>query len=145
MAIEITGRGRYKRSGIEGMKTLEKRLKRMTQDVRGSHLREAAAAGAEIVRDVAEQLAPVSETGSRGHEPGFLAENVEAEVQFTRNQDIARIHVGIHKDAFYGWFQETGTQFQPAQPFLRPALDATKEDVVEEIRDHLARRILGGL
>lgn len=139
-------RGRkYLKTAIEGMDTLERRLKRMHADVRGAHLREAAAAGAELVRDVASQLAPVSAYGSHGREPGFLAENIDTAVQFTRNQDKADIHVGMKSAAFYGWFQETGTQHMPAQPFLRPALDATKEDVVEIVREMLELRVLGAI
>ena len=130
---------------LEGLDDLERAIKRLSVDVQGRVLREATAAGAEITRSVASQLAPVSADGSHGHAPGFLSQNIEAEVKFTRTQDKAEIHVGMHKDAWYGRFQETGTQFQPAQPFLRPALDATKDDVVDEIRDHLRASILDGL
>jgi HK97 gp10 family phage protein len=127
---------------LEGVDDLAAAIKRLSEDVQGEHLRGAAAAGAEITRDVASQLAPVSADGSHGHAPGFLAAHIEAEVKFTRTQDKAEVHVGMHKDAWYGRLQETGTQFQPAQPFLRPALDATKDDVVAEIRDQLRARIL---
>lgn len=130
---------------LAGVEDLEKALRRMTEDVQGEHLRQATEAGAEITRAVASQLAPRSADGSHGHEPGFLAEHVLAEVQFTHTQDRAEVHVGLHKDAFYGWFQETGTRFQPPQPFLRPALDNTKDDVIDEIRDQLADAILRGL
>lgn len=130
---------------LEGVDDLLGALRRMTEDVQGEHLRAAAAAGAEITRVVASQLAPVSADGSHGHAPGFLASRIEAEVKFTRTQDKAEVHVGMHKDAWYGRLQETGTQFQPAQPFLRPALDGTKDDVVDEIRDQLRARILRSL
>lgn len=127
---------------LEGVGDLEAAIKRMSEDVQGETLRKAAAAGAEITRDVASQLAPRSVDGSHGNPPGFLAEHIEAEVKFTRTQDKAEVHVGMHKDAWYGRLQETGTQFQPAQPFLRPALDGTKDDVVDEIRDQLRAAIL---
>lgn len=127
---------------LEGLDDLEKALKRLAVDTQGRHLREAAHAGAEVTRSVASQLAPRSVDGSHGREPGFLADHIEVEVQFTRTQDKALVHVGMHKDAFYGRFAEEGTQFSPAQPFMRPALDGTKDDVVDEIRDHLAALIL---
>jgi len=66
-------------------------------------------------------------------------------VQWTRTQDTAFIHVGATKEAFYGpQFQERGTVYHPAQPFLRPAIDETKGDVGDEIRDQLRARILRG-
>lgn len=130
---------------LEGVEDLEAAIKRLEIDTQGRVLREATAAGAEITRDVASQLAPRSADGSHGRQPGFLAASIEAEVQFTRTQDKAQVHIGMHKDAWYGRLQETGTQFHPAQPFLRPALDATKSDVVDEVRDRLRARILNSL
>lgn len=138
---DFTGR-KFLKTSLDGTEDLEAAIKRMSEDVQGEALRDAAAAGAEITRTVASQLAPRSMDGSHGNAPGFLAENIEAEVQWTRTQDKAQIHVGMHKDAWYGRLVETGTQFAPAQPFLRPALDGTKDDVVDEIRDHLRARIL---
>lgn len=128
---------------IDGVDDLQAKIQRLEIDTQGRYLREATAAGAELVRDVASQLAPRSEDGSHGREPGFLSRNIEAEVQWTRTQDKAEVHVGMHRDAWYGWLQETGTIHQPAQPFLRPALDNTKDDVIDEIRDVLAARVLG--
>ena len=130
---------------LEGVEDLEAALKRLSIDTQGQVLRSATGAGAELVREVASQLAPRSMDGSHGRAPGFLAGHIEAEVQFTRTQDKAEVSVGMHKDAWYGRLQETGTQYAPAQPFLRPALDATKDDVVDEIRDHLAAAILSGI
>lgn len=133
---------KYEKARIEGLEDLEAKIKRLSVDTQGVHLRAATLAGAEIVRDLASQLAPRSEDGSHGHAPGFLSENIAAEVQFTRTQDKAMVHVAPTAAAFYGWFQETGTQFQAAQPYLRPALDTTKDDVIAEIRDQLLERIL---
>lgn len=130
---------------IEGLDDLEAALRGLSEDVQGAALREAVEGGGEITRDVVSQLAPRSADGSHGREPGFLADNILVEAQWTRTQDKAEVHVGMHKDAWYGWLQETGTIDQPAQPFMRPGLDATKDDVVEEIKDQLAGRILASL
>lgn len=138
---EFTGR-KYLKTRLDGTEDLEAAIKRMTEDTQGEALREATADGAEITRSVASQLAPRSADGSHGRAPGFLAENIEAEVQFTRTQDKAQVHIGFHKDAWYGRLQETGTVYAAAQPFMRPALDATKDDVVNEVRDRLRARIL---
>ena len=130
---------------LEGLDDLEAAIKRLSLDMQGQVLRAACAAGAEVTRSVASQLAPRSEDGSHGNSPGFLSENIVAEVKWTKSQDRAEVHVGMKKAAWYGTFQETGTQFEPAQPFLRPALDATKDDVVDEIREKLSAAILRGL
>lgn len=131
------------RVDLEGVENLQAALKRIPLEVGGEHLRAATAAGAEVVRKLASDLAPRSQDGSHGREAGFLSRNVRAEVQWTRRLDRADVFVGVSKDAYYGWFQETGTAYQSAQPFLRPAMDATKDDVIDEIRDVLAERILG--
>lgn len=146
MGERVMARARKRqRVDLEGVDDLIGALKRLTDDVGGEHLRAAVRAGAEITRDVASQLAPRSADGSHGNPPGFLAANIEAEVQWTRGQDTAALHVGMNKDAWYGMLQETGTVYHPAQPFLRPALDETKDDVVDEIRDHLRASILRGV
>ena len=136
---------RRKRNRVEldGADDMIAGLKRLTEDVGGEHLRDAVGAGAEIVRGVASQLAPRSQDGSHGRLPGFLADHIETERQWTRRQDTAQTNVGPSKEAWYGSLQEVGTIHQPAQPFLRPALDETKNDVVEEIADQLRARILG--
>ena len=130
---------------LEGVEELRAALRRLEADTRGRVLRVAVQEGAEIVREVASQLAPRSEDGSRGNPPGFLAANIVAERQWTPSQDKAVSHVGMHKKAFYGHFQETGTIYEPAQPFLRPALDATANEVVDRITDILRVSVLGGI
>ncbi len=130
---------------LEGTEDLERAIKRLSVDTQGVHLRAAVEAGAEVVRDVASQLAPRSTHGSRGHPAGFLAKNIRAERQFTRSQDTAVTHVGPTKEAYYGRFLEMGTVYEPAEPFLRPALDETKNDVVDTIAEHLRNVILRGI
>lgn len=135
-------RRKFHKTSIEGMDDLERKLRRMTDDVMGEHLRAAVDQGAEIPREVASQLAPRSEDGSHGREPGFLSKNIVKERQWTRTQETARTHVGMTKDAWYGQLQESGTVYHPAQPFLRPAFDETKDSVRDEIAEVLRARIL---
>jgi HK97 gp10 family phage protein len=44
-------------------------------------------------------------------------------------------------DPFYGLFQEFGTSKQPAQPFMRPAFEATKDQALAAMQARLKRRI----
>lgn len=136
---------RRNRVDLEGVEDLQAAIKKLSENMQGEILRDAVMAGAEIVADTASQLAPRSADGSHGHEPGFLSKNIRAERVWTRTQDTADAHVGLDKEAWYGRLQETGTVFQPAQPFLRPAFDETKNSVVDEIAARLRARIERGL
>uniref|UniRef100_A0A6M3K5G2 Putative tail protein n=1 Tax=viral metagenome TaxID=1070528 RepID=A0A6M3K5G2_9ZZZZ len=126
--------GTRSRVDLEGFEDLEAAIRKLGEDVQGEILRDAVDAGAEIVRDVASQLAP--------RDTGFLADHIVKERQWTRTQNTADTYVGPSKEAWYGRFPEMGTTFQPAQPFLRPALDETKNSVIEEVAQQLRRRIL---
>ena len=130
---------------LEGMDDLEAALKRLSLDTQGEVLRAAVDKGAEVVREVASQLAPRSTRGSRKHDPGHLSRNIKKERQWTRTQDTATTHVGMDKSAYYGRFQELGTVYEPAQPFMRPALDETKGAVTVSIGEHLRKAILHNL
>ncbi|MGI8682073.1 MAG: HK97-gp10 family putative phage morphogenesis protein [Mycobacteriales bacterium] len=44
---------------------------------------------------------------------------------FTPEDDVPTAYIGWDEDHFYMGFAETGTEHQPARPFLRPALDQT--------------------
>lgn len=144
--LSAARRGGRNVTRLEGMEDLEAAIRQVSEDIQGVALRNAVDGGAEIVRDVASQLAPQSASGSHGREPGFLSKNILKEKQWTRTQDTAVSFVGMEKEkAWYGRFAELGTTYQPAQPFLRPALDETKNDVVKEIAERLRREILAAV
>jgi len=129
---------------LDGMEDLEAALRNLSEDTQGEALRGAVDAGAEIMRDVAGQIAPRSFDGAFGHPAGFLSKNIRKERQWTRTQDKAVTDVGMERwHAFYGRFPELGTSHMPAEPFLRPAFDQTKNSVVDEVAEQLRRRILG--
>lgn len=144
--LNAARKGGKTRVSLIGTEDLERAIKRLSEDVQGEILRDAVDDAAEIMRDVASQLAPHSADGSWGHEPGFLAKNIMTERQWTRTQDTAATDVGMEKkEAWYGRFPELGTSYQPAQPFLRPAFDSTKEDMIAAIDDSLRKSILRGI
>lgn len=144
--------GKYAVTYLEGEQELYKALAGMVDDVLGENLRSAVEEGAEIVRETAAQLAPQSDEGhppSKQHPgglpPGHLSRSIVRRTLFTRRQSKAEVRVGMTADAYYGRFQELGTQYHPAQPFLRPALDHTKDEVVAEVRERLHASITSGL
>jgi len=144
--LNAARKGGKTRVSLIGTEDLERAIKRLSEDVQGEVLRAAVDEAAEIMRDAASSLAPRSSGGSWGHEPGFLAKNIMTERLWTRTQDTAATDVGMEKEeAWYGRFQELGTVYEPAQPFLRPAFDSTKGDMIDAIDDSLRKSILQGI
>jgi HK97 gp10 family phage protein len=141
--LDAARKGGKVRTTLEGTEDLEAAIKQLDENLQGEILRAAVDKGAEILRGAASSLAPTSADGSHGREPGFLSRNILKERQWTTTQATATTDVGMEKwKAWYGRFQEFGTYKEPAQPFLRPAFDETKNDMVDAIAEHLRARIL---
>lgn len=71
-------------------------------------------------------LAQIAETSAKSHAPvdtGNLRRSITHEVEVGRLYAEARIGTNVR----YAIFQELGTRHHPAQPFLRPALEAVRE------------------
>ena len=116
---------------LEGGDELLRKLRLLEGAVRGAALKDAAQGGADIVRDRAAQLAP--------RRRGKLAASMDTDV-VRAMPDHAEVAIG--PTAFHGLFLELGTPHQPAQPFLRPALDGTEGAVVAKVGAKLRRRVL---
>lgn len=86
----------------------------------------ALKAGAEPIRAAAAALAPRDEEAGAPH----LADNIIVAVPSAARReaqgvfDGAVVEVGPSAPFFYGFFQEIGTAFHPAKPFMRPAFDS---------------------
>lgn len=119
---------------LEGMDDLLRKFRRLDAAVGGAHLLAAVDAGAELLEEGMRSLAPVR-TG-RGA-PRITRETAKS------TPTRADVEVGPGLSGFWLTFQETGTIYHPAQPFMRPALDHLKGSIVDEIRDELRVRVLG--
>ena len=98
---------------LRGADVLMRRFAALQRHARGADLRAAVAAGGILVRDEATRLAPETDVP----DPIVMS---DVEVSGSR----ASVDVGYDQDgAWYLSFAETGTQFQSAQPHLRPAID----------------------
>lgn len=143
---------------FEGGKALEKALGELpTLYRRKKAARDALLEAAGLVHAVAQAKAPVR---SGGPEKRFTVGEGESRV---RRRGALRLHVGIgtrlnrsqarqNRDKMpvevyvgtrdrAGRLQEFGTKDAAAQPFLRPAWDATKLRMLEVIKDALWRQI----
>ena len=60
---------------------------------------------------------------------GTLQDEIDYEVKPKRN--VITGYVGVKKGkAYYGYFQELGTRFHAAHPFLRPAVFDNADEIV---------------
>ncbi len=105
---------------LVGDKRLDRKFRKLSDNARGVVLVAAAAAGAKVVRDEAERLAPKRPGGGKG------ARGIRFERgKLTRTSVVMKIGYD-KKTAWYLRFQELGTKFHAAQPHLRPALDGKR-------------------
>ncbi len=70
-------------------------------------------------------LAQVGEASAKEHAPvdtGNLRRSITYEVDKTFKSPYARVGTNVR----YGIYQELGTRYHPAHPFLRPAMEAVR-------------------
>jgi HK97 gp10 family phage protein len=121
---------------VEGLKELEAALEELGERARRTVGRNALKAGGEITARRARQLAPKDE--------GHLIESIDVSGKLAKSQRAAHkkdaadieqfVGPGTHPQAIA---QEFGTVTNDRQPFMRPAWDATKDQVLERIGDEL--------
>lgn len=124
---------------LHGVRQLEARSKEYTRRLSDRALsQEALAEAAEPVREAASAKAPRGATGTLQSGIVVATSSTAHRVwQKTAGADRAKVGVGPDRDAFYGMFQEIGTSFHAAQPFLRPAVDSAGREVVGRYRGAL--------
>lgn len=130
---------------LTGFREMAERLKQLPERVAKNALRRAVAAGAAEVRNQARANAPV-DTGEMKRDIQQKREkdqrgNFMAKYSiFVRSGKKSRLSGrarDVQKDSFYWKFVEFGTSKMPAQPFLRPAFEAKKEEALRIIGEKL--------
>lgn len=110
---------------IRGLDELEAKLKKLSRVGQRKVLQKALKIGAEPIRQEAEDTAP--------RDTGRLAENeIVSLSQAESAPDQAVVKIGPSMQAFYGLFDELGTVFMVAQPFLEPALQRKKDEAIDQ-------------
>lgn len=120
---------------VEGLRELDRQLSQFTTSKRRAIGRVALDNAGEITAKAARALAPV--------DGGGLRESIDVSGTLTRRQ--RGLHQKIADQERYvgpddrpaGVLQEFGSIHHPPQPFLRPAWDETKDDVLQRIADEL--------
>jgi HK97 gp10 family phage protein len=109
---------------IEGLDQLELKLRDETKKLATRVLRRAGREGASVWVKAIEERAPEL--------TGFLKTHIEMASKTTGGDEgKLTVFVGPDKPAYYGSFQEFGTRYQPANPFMRPAFEQTKDQVLD--------------
>ena len=98
--------------GVSGFRDLERTLERTERAISEDALVSATQKGAQIIVDAARSRAP--------RRTGKLAEGIKHEIVEASSSEV---QAKIGPDVSYGRHVELGTRHNPAQPFLRPALD----------------------
>lgn len=133
---------------IEGGQDLAARLARLEQSVSRKIKVDALREAAEPIRATAAKLAP------RSPDAPHLADNIvigmktEKTLERLGRDSETVVEVGPRAgtsgdDFFYGLFQEFGTAFIPAQPFMRPAFDTWAPRSLNALVSRLWRALSG--
>jgi HK97 gp10 family phage protein len=135
---------------VTGLKQLEENLKQLQENIAKNALRAVARKAMQIMRDKIAGDAP-RRTGAlaagilmtasiRGE--GVSGGNVLVRVGLrTSSKATRRKGERSPDDVYYGRFLEFGTRKMAARPFMRPAFDSTREQVLKEFGELLGAEI----
>lgn len=130
---------------ILGMAELAAALKALPPEIAsksGGPLRRALRAAAKKVQLRARALAP-KESGRLSR---AIVIQTDRHPQNVTERMVVRPRAGKsradQKGAYYWHFLEFGTVRQPAQPFIRPAFDAVKDEALDEFKRHLTAGVI---
>lgn len=133
---------------IDGLKELSAKLRALGETVAARNLRGAAKDAMQPVEQVAHATVPVGTELHKTYKgrtvtPGFLQRSIRrAAFAKRRSKNEVRAVVGVAREAFYGLaFVERGTSKMPARPWLVPAFESTKGQVLDKFKRSLASRI----
>lgn len=132
---------------LEGVRELTGKLTELGAKLAGKELRGTAKAALEIAEHKARATMP---QGTQPHytyrgrlvSPGYALSTLHIETVLNKKRGAAVAILGVGREAFYAvQFQELGTRFQQAQPWLRPAFETSQEPMLEKIATDLRQRV----
>jgi HK97 gp10 family phage protein len=134
--------GRYLQVKVRGFAELDTALAELPKALRRNVVRQAAVKALTPVRDLARALVPLR--------TGALLESIQVSTRLTRRQRRGRAERAYTVEAYVGsggkgarhaHLVEFGTKKMAARPFLRPAWDTTKREVLEILKLELWRML----
>jgi len=120
-------------NALEGQAELRDKFSKLRAIDQPKVIRSAVRAAVRPIVKDARNRAPVR--------TGALRKSINVKVDRTRDRTGFVATVGFGKDQFYGIFSEVGTPTQPARPFLRPAMEAKKGEVINSFFAGMLKRI----
>jgi len=124
---------------MEGLDLLAKRLRVLPDSIQGRKLGKATEDGAEILAEFMRALAPRGDGNPHAYE--FIVANQNVQAVRGNHATRSQYDVGPTGRGFYLTFHETGTLYLAPQPFMRPAAESSESEVVDTVRDSLAREL----
>ena len=134
---------------IEGLEELRRALQEAGPKLAKRAMRKALRKGAEVFVEAAKSRAPVLKEGTPQRRPGELRDSIDASIKLSTKEEKGVAHIGPKSEkgkgsqqpGVYGMFVEFGSVHGPAQPYMRPAFEGSRERALEvvqnEIRDGL--------
>ena len=124
---------------VNGLKEMERSLKKLPDNLRDKALKNASAAGARVIRKEAIRLAP-SRTGR-------LKDNIVVSRSFKQRGRRVRLKgavvIGIRGvSRYYAHLVEFGFSRGTPQPFMRPAFDNKADEALRAIAKKLSKEIV---
>jgi HK97 gp10 family phage protein len=132
---------------VEGLKGLEDALAEFAPKLVKKAFRKATVAATDVQISAAKSLAPLLKKPSKYRYPGELRDSIG--VNMTVGKRGSRARVGPRRvkgesnqsPGAWGLMVEFGSIHGPAQPYLRPAFDATTGQAVDAFADTLRTEI----
>lgn len=132
---------------LKGVAQLTRQLDALGKLDDGKALRAAVNAGIKPAKEVAKGLIPEGVDAHRTYKgrvvaPGFARRSIATKTKLSRDKQKATAMLGVAPEAFYAvQFVELGTSKMPAQPWLRPAFEATTKEQQQEVAFSLKKSI----
>jgi HK97 gp10 family phage protein len=134
-------------SQLEGVKEATAALNELGVKLAARELKGTVKAALEIAEHKARAKMP---RGSQPHKtykgrlvsPGYAVSTLHIETRLDKKRGAAVAFLGVGREAFYEvQFQELGTRFQPAQPWLRPSFVESEDPMLRQIGVELTERV----
>jgi len=132
---------------LKGAKELDAKLAALGATAGEKVMRAALRAAMKPTLEKVKAAAPEGDRAHRTYKgrlvsPGFAKRSLRLVVPKMRDGKKFRIVLGVRAEAFYAvQFWEFGVRGRPPQPWLTPAFEADKENVIARFKEQLAQRI----
>jgi HK97 gp10 family phage protein len=136
----ITPKGKSVR--LEGLPELQAKISAIIDRSTGREVKKIHMGGALVLRDEARDLAPILQKPKKGRVAGLLRSAIFAAYGKESTPDVL---VGVnYRIAPHAHWLEFGNVRIPAQPYMRPAITATRSKIVAVIAEGYRKLLIDG-